>query len=82
MDEEVRFPQLIGDISRALMSQTSALDTNFTSIAIFCLCTVGLIKFIFNKVVYSQESIDDILFSHSCGVRKPANFPIVCSGIL
>lgn len=82
MDEEVRFPQLIGDISRALMSQTSALDTNFTLIAIFGLCTVGLIKFIFNKVVYSQESIDDILFSHSCGVRKPANFPIVCSGIL
>lgn len=78
----MRFPQLIGDISRALMSQTSALDTNFTLIAIFGLCTVGLIKFILDKVRYSQESIDDILFSHSCGVRKPANLPIVCSGIL
>lgn len=46
MDEKVRFPQLIGDISRALMSQTSALDTNFTLIAIFGLCTVGLSSFL------------------------------------
>lgn len=48
---------------------------------VFGLCTQsGWLSSCF-IVPYSQESIDDILFSHLYGVRIPANFLIICSGI-